>query len=265
MTTMRKQLENRWLPQYDKHGIVRTVKPHFSVAFDLIESINKKRADVNSDKRLSDVGRAGEIQAFAATKASTLVKARTAVSAAKEALQKQRVELAPAVKDKKDIARALLRQEVRSLMRSKTASDAEIFALASDDPVIMEAIFEVPSVISNLTDRQRDNALNVFLDRNASQQVAVIGEQNDAIELLEVAVRAAEESLSTAAGVAPAVFGKWLEENAPAEAKAVDTQTTEINAAAVAHNALALPYDARKDLIDKLLGTNVEELRSRGL
>jgi hypothetical protein len=260
---MRKELESRWLPKYDDHGIVKAVKPHFAAAFGLIESINKKRSEVNADKRLSEVGRAEEIQAFAATKASTLVKARAAISAAKDAVQTKRLELAPAVKDKKDIARALLRQEIRSLMRSKTPADAGIFALASDDPVIMEAIFEVPSVISNLTDKQRDNALNLFLDRNASQQVAVIGEQNDAIELLEVAVRAAEESLCTAAAVAPNNLDKWLEAKAPNEAKSVEIQTSEINAAAVEHNALALPYDARKDLIDKLLSTQVEELSAR--
>src|SRR5258705_10195860 len=62
MRTMRKELESRWLPEYDKHGIVKTVKPHFAAAFDLIDSISKKRADVNADKRFSDVGRTDEMQ-----------------------------------------------------------------------------------------------------------------------------------------------------------------------------------------------------------
>jgi hypothetical protein len=263
MTTMRKELESRWLPEYDKHGIVKTVKPHFTAAFEMIDSIDKKRAEVNADKRFSDVGRTDEMQKFATTKAPALVRARTAVSAAKDALQKQRVELAPSVKDKNDIARALLRQEVRSLMRTKTPMEAVGFAFASNDPIIMEAIFEVPSVLSNLTDKHRDDVLNTFLERNASQQIATIADQADAIELFEVALRAAEESLSTAAGVAPAVFGKWLKEKAPIDPRAVEIQTSEINAAAVEHNALALPYHARKDLIDKLLETNVGELRSR--
>jgi hypothetical protein len=55
-----------------------------------LEKFSAKRAEASADKRLSDVGRTDHVREFAATLASPVAKARTAVFAAKNALQKQR-------------------------------------------------------------------------------------------------------------------------------------------------------------------------------
>lgn len=250
--SIRRELESRWPSKFNTHAM----KQHFSNALDLVDRIEGKRIEVKADKRLSEVGHVEQVQAFAATQASALVKARAAVARARSSLEKDRAKLIPTVKDKADISAALLRQEVRSFLRSKSPSEAIQVALNPDaDPVIIAAIFEAPSVLSNVTEQSRDHILKGYLENNAAPQIAALREQNEAIGVLEAAVRIAEGAVATAAGVQPATLDRWLAEKAPketAEAVVAAAQPAAIDPSSVERDALALPFSKRKALIERL-------------
>src|SRR5258705_107629 len=79
--------------------------------------------------KVSRVGRAEDLRAVAAAKASPVAKARAAVSDMKAEVAKQRANLAPKVKDRNDVSAAMLRSDMRQFLRTK--SQAEIAALAA--------------------------------------------------------------------------------------------------------------------------------------
>ncbi|WP_338688977.1 hypothetical protein V5279_25220 [Bradyrhizobium sp. 26S5] len=211
------ELDRRWSPNYDRHSTAKAVKPHFAAVLNVLVEIDAKRSAANANKNLSDVGRADELRNFAPTLAPAMARARGAISGAKEALARQRANLAPVPKDRNDIASAILRSDVRRFNQGKPV--AEIIRMAESDSTVMEAIFEGPAALSGLTVEVRDNILKSYLEKHAAPQLAAISEQQEAIALIETGIGAASSALADVAGIQPAAFDAWLLEKAPREAR----------------------------------------------
>lgn len=216
MSNHRNELESRWRPEYDQHPIGGYTKPSFVQALNLIDKLAAHRAEADKDVRLSDVGKRDKVRSGAAALAKDMVKIRGLVAEAKVAVEKQRADLAPKVKDKTDLARALLRQEVRTFLRGMKPGEAVAYACQQNiDPVVCEAIFEAPSLVPSVSEVM-DHILRTHLNKTAGSQLAAIAEQSQAIVLSEAAVRIAQRSLAETVGAqTPAAFEAWLSENAP--------------------------------------------------
>jgi hypothetical protein len=256
-------LKSRWRPEFDKHGVAVEARKAFHNVLDAAESLAKARATFAADNTLSDIGRAKQLNALAAGEASRVTKAQRALSMGRDAVREQRMKLTPTVKDTKNLAAASLRKEIRESMRSKTA--AEIFAIASDpnaDPLIVEAMFEAPLILTGITSDQRDHLLHIVIERTAGPALVAINEQNEALDLLDAALRGSIETIREAAGVTPGQFPKWLDEHAPTKPQDIAAEAAAFKAGAIVHDALALPMASRMSLVDQLLATNTAEIKA---
>jgi hypothetical protein len=167
------ELRSRFHPAYEKHATSKATKVHLWAATAAIEQIAAKRIEIGQNKNLSDAGKAGEVRDFAQSLAPAVARARGAVAGAKRAIARQREALVPLVKDRNDIAAAMLRAEMRSFMRNMRPAEAIAFATSDvADATLFEAIFEAPLVLSNLNAMSRDRILQVYLDRHAGTQLA---------------------------------------------------------------------------------------------
>lgn len=259
--TLKTALTGRWKPEYAKHGISVAVRKHFDSVLNLVDTLDAKRAAIEADRNLSDIGRAQKMREVAIAEAPVLVKAQRGMETAQGLVRKQRLALTPTVKDKTDLAAAMLRQEVRSLLRSKEPGEALKIAMAPDaDPIVAEAIFEAPTTLSNISQVHRDQLLSVIVERTAGPQLAALAEQDETIALLNAAIKGASEPLRQTADVAPIAFDKWLAETVPADPKDVAAEADALKAAAVSVDANGLPFNERKSLIDQLLETNRAEI-----
>jgi len=219
MTELTDQLRSRFTPAYEKHATSKATKVHLWAATAAIEQIAAKRIEIGENKNLSDAGKAGELANFAQSLAPAVARARGAIAGAKQAIARQREALMPKVADRNDVSAAMLRAELRSFLRGMRPAEAMAYATSDlADDTLFQAVFEAPLGLSNLNEMGKDRILQVYLDRNASTQLADIAEQTEAIELLEAAVGAASVKFAEAVGVRIEKIDDFLVEKAPKEA-----------------------------------------------
>jgi hypothetical protein len=247
--------------KFDKHATGKALRPHFVAALSALDQIRAKRSAMQADKNLSDVGRAEQLREFAPTMAPAIAKARGAVSAVKDQIAQQRANLVPRVKNKSDIAAAILRSDTRNFLRDKT--QAEIIRFAESDPAVMEAVFEGMPALSGLTPESRGHLQSSYLERNAAPQLAAIAAQGEAVELLETAIAAAGTELADVAGIRPELLDAWIALRAPKDADAAAAAIIgEVGVDALLQNATVLDYDARKQLMNGLLEQQTTQLKA---
>lgn len=251
--SLTEQLRSRYRPTFERHATAKALKVHLWTATALVDQIAAKRAEIDKDKNWSETGKAGKVSEFAQSLAPTLAKARGAVAGAKTAVARQREALTPKVKDRNDISAAMLRAEMRSFLRGMRPAEAMAYATSDlADETFFTAVFEAPLGLSNLNEVGRDRILQAYLDRNASKQLADIAEQNEAIELVEIAVNAASGHFANAAGVRLDKLDEFLTEQAPKQA---DKAAEEMSGLSVS----ALPKPA-ESLTDRLLREGLAEI-----
>jgi hypothetical protein len=254
-----KELKSRWLPKYDVHSL--PIRKQLHNVLDAHDSIAAKRLELRADPNLSDVGRAGKLKEFAATEASRFAKASRTLEMAKSKSSSNKLALLPAVKDRTDVVGFLARQEQRVYLRS--LSEAKMTEVLSDPKTptsMLESFFELEHLLPAIAPEVRERMIDDVLARTAGPQMVALREHEQAIELLDAAVRVASNTFQQAAAVPVPLFGKWIEEVAPVDPKEVDAETAAFNSDVVTASAKALPFEARRNLIDQLLAANVAEV-----
>jgi hypothetical protein len=207
---------------------------------------------------LSDHGRRQKLQDFAKAEAGHVAKAKRALAAAQEAQAQQRNALLPTVKDKANVASAMLRQEARALLRGK--SQAEAAALLFDpnaDSILIEAVIEAPLALSGISADMKDK-----LQRTAGPMLIALAEQDEALSLLNAALRMSSETLREAVDIHPTAYDEWLAKAAPVDPKETAAELAKVTRDTIAASANALPLAERTSLIDQLLATNVASIRA---
>ena len=111
----------RWRDGSD--GRLTVVKKHFNAALDVVDAIQKERATLANDKFLSDLGKSQKLVAFAKSKATEVAKAIRSVEIGRAKMAEARAALIPSVKDKTDVAGALLRREERDRLSKLEPKD----------------------------------------------------------------------------------------------------------------------------------------------
>jgi hypothetical protein len=257
-------LKQRWNSErLDKHPLAAMVRKHFHGVLDVRDKIEAKRSELAADKTLSDLGRRQKLTELAKGEAKHVAKAQRAFAVARDKMRDQRRALMPTVKDKANVAAASLRQEIRAAMKGLPRAD--IAALVNDpttDSIVLEALFEGPTILTGLDPTTRDQLLEMAVERTAGPALVALQEQDEALELLNAANRVAAETLRTAVDVHPDAFDQWLAEVAPVDPKEAAAEAAKINRDALATSAAALPLAERTSLIDQLLATNVAEIKA---
>jgi hypothetical protein len=257
-------LKQRWNSEkLDKHPLAVVARRHFHQVLDARDAIEAKRTELAADKTLSDLGRRQKLQDLAKGQAGHVAKAQRALTAARDKMRDQRKALMPTVRNKADLASAMLRQEARAFLRGKT--QAEAVALLFDpnaDSIIIEAVFEAPTTLSGISADVKDKLLAAVIERTAGPALVALSEQDDAIDLLDAALRVSAQSLRAAVDVHPGAFDKWLAEVAPIDPKEARAEAAKISRDVLAQSATALPLAERMSLVDQLLAANMADVRT---
>jgi hypothetical protein len=263
MPTLSDNLKSRWLPSYDAHS--GAIRRHFEQALKLIGSVDAKRTELAGNKSLSDIGKKEKLAEFAKGEAATLAKAARTLQTARENVNARRAALVPSVKDKTDVAGALLRREHRDVLRTTdSANMVKILGDSATPMSMLEAIFEAPELVPTIPPANKTRLVDQLLERIAGPAVASLREQDEALTLLDVSIKAGSMTLQEAAGVYEHEFPKWMKEAAPVDPKTVEAEKDAFAAESAAAGALALPLKARMTLVESLLATNSAEVLAAG-
>ena len=144
--------------EHMRHSAYAAIEPQLQKAIKTGEALANKKAELAKDPRLSDVGRTEQLREIAALHAPTLGKAARALDKARAANQKKLAALAPVIEDPDNVAKAIVKMEIRSVMRSKTP--AEVMALASAENAhrwVIESIIEAPQLLHGLPPNTSSN------------------------------------------------------------------------------------------------------------
>jgi hypothetical protein len=96
----------------------------------------------------------------------------------------------------------------------------------------------------------------------AGPALTVIKVQEEAIGVLEAAVRGSRETVRAAANVHAGAFDKWLDEIAPITDEAKNAERLAFVRNAVSRDAAMLPDSERARLVDELLKRRVDEFKA---
>lgn len=252
-------LKTRWRPEFNSLPTASTVRKALHQVCESVEMLGGKRTTIATDPRLSEAAKAEDLRSYAASEARTVAKAQRAYSKAVEKLTERKLAMTPSVGDKTNIAAALLRGELRALMRTKSPGDqARILFDRYADPTLLEAVFEAPCELSGIDPDMRGKVLDAIVERHPGS--ATLGLEGEALAVLDAAIRMAEGDLQSAAQLTPHQFESWFEEatkQTPADAA---KEATALEAQHVAEAAKKLPFHQRHSLVESLLQTNSDEL-----
>ena len=120
--------------EYARHAAFGAIKPHLEKVIAAGESLAAKRAALAKDARLSDVGRAEQLRDIAALHAPAVAKTARMLKRARAANDEKRKALVPTVQNPADVAEALIRQEYRALLRTKTPAEAIAIVFSENAP-----------------------------------------------------------------------------------------------------------------------------------
>jgi hypothetical protein len=193
----------------------------------------------------------------------------------------RKLTLGPVGKLTPDEARTLAKRAVGSIAHGhdpagKRAEDrkgltvaelgrAEIAAMVNDpatDSIVLEALFEGPGLLTGLDPATRDQLLKIAVERTAGPALAALAEQEEALSLLNAALRMSGETLRVAVDVATGAFDKWLADAAPVDPKDTAAELAKATRDTLLANAAALPLAERMSLVDTLIATNVAAIKA---
>src|SRR4051794_3550073 len=137
MRTIRHVLSDHW--KYDDIPWLAPVKAQMDRAFAAEDEFRAHHDKVAKNQHLSPIGRQDAMKTFVGEKAHELHRARKAVDVARAKLADRRAKLLPPPPDKTDVAAAVLRSEMRQMLKGvKNAGERMRMLLAPDaDPTLL--------------------------------------------------------------------------------------------------------------------------------
>ena len=171
------------------------------LAFGIATRFRQKAQEIKADKRLSSQGHLEQIQAAVRNGPITHLKQlRAQVDADAEHLQQRRGELVLKAPDPKDVVAAMDRAEIRSWLRSLPIGERTRHALEGDERII-GAVINAPSALSGVTDEVHARATGVALDRQFGPALKKLAEEEDALAVVDSALKVASTQLLSEAGI----------------------------------------------------------------
>lgn len=258
------KVKTLWKPEYSERGTLLSLRKSFHKMLEATDQLNTNRVDVEKNTHLSDVGRRDALRKHAATEtAPSIARARHALGRVEARLAERRQSLLPMVKDKGDVAAALLRREIRESI-TKVGDRVALLSDPDTDWRIIEAIIELPKSMSGIPPEMHGKMMDALIERTHPGALTDIAVEAEAIGVAKSAIEIANTTLFAAVNMAHATaFNEWftaatvgsIEKNAAEEARTV--------AEGVLLDAKKLPVGERVSLVQSLLTTNSDELASK--
>ncbi len=185
---------------------------------DAHDGVREQHGKLAKDPNLSPIGRLDKSREFVAkTTAKQIANSRKIASDKRAANAKTLQSIKPKSPDKTDTASAMVRMDLRNMLRAMPASKRMAYASGERvDPRILEAIFEAPAVASGLDDESYGRLMQESIKRAHPEALAEVKMAEETVELLEAAVGL---TFSAAKNIgefpSDAVLEKFIESNAP--------------------------------------------------
>lgn len=180
-------------------------------------SLTAHRAKLEAPGTLNSKGVREGIREFATKNiASSYYRERRRIEQDKQKLaERQKALTIPSI-DKTDVAAAMLRQEIRNYLRAIEPAKLTALLATSGDPVLMSAIIEAPSYLTNVSDEQRGFLERSYIAANHPDELAAIEGDAAALEILTMAVEASGREICESIGFSGSIeFEKWLRASTP--------------------------------------------------
>src|SRR5258706_5625101 len=169
---------------------------HYQRVFENVDRLDAKKKELSTSAELTEIGRQRQALdfAFSAVMPDVLKGKRTLAKALQEAATK-RSKLQTPKSDPTDLAAALRRQELRSIMRAMDNKARDAFLKQNGrfsglDPEIRQAITEMPASLSGVSESVRDDFLREAME---SVNAPALEEINELERAIEIAASALEE------------------------------------------------------------------------
>lgn len=247
-------------PEYARHAGFAALKSPLERIVNVGEQLASKRAELERDARLSDVGRAEQLRDIATLHAPAVARAARMLAKARAANQEKRTALAPVIKNPDSPVEEMQRQEIRAYLRTKSPAEAIAIVFAENaQRLVVESVLEAPTFLHGVPAERVAELRNAVAERTGGAAMEALREEMEALNFAGAAIDDALDALNAAAGFNRGQYGAartqafdgWFKEAAgasdePAErsefAKAL-AETTLANA-----KALGLDYDGLKTL-----------------
>lgn len=183
-------------------------------ALDVHTKFRTKAAEVAKDPHRTPLGKQDVLRKFVGENAHEVLRIRKTVDVMRTKLTERRAKLMPAKADPANVASAVMRMEMRQMLRGiKNHGERLRLLLDNDaDTSMLEAALEAPNAMSGINDQMRELITTSVIERNHPGALAQIEKAEEAIELVDVAARVAFNTARDAAEFPnDAVFSKFVE------------------------------------------------------
>lgn len=152
---------------------------------DLRDAVANARAEIGRDTSLSDVGRQTAFRHWVSENAApALYRARRTAAACQARIDAERKTLTWPMPDKSDLAGAILRSDLRAMLRNMPQADQTI-ALA--DPMFRAAALEAPRIASGLSNENWDRLMDSEIERLHGPRRAELDRLEEDAKVLDMA------------------------------------------------------------------------------
>ncbi|PZV39747.1 hypothetical protein [Mesorhizobium kowhaii] len=204
-------LKARWRPEWSERSDLKRLHGAFHKALHFIESLPAHRAELSKPGTLSQKGLNDSVRAIAAEKiVPELRRGAWEAEKAANSIKSEMSRLAVPKPDKTDMAGAVLRSEIRTMLRSM--DHGKIVNLVMNDPAFQAAAFEGPAALSGLTEELRADLEKRMVEQNHGATIEAMDDAKEAIALAQAAFEIAISTVKDEAGFAgqEPVFDKWM-------------------------------------------------------
>lgn len=192
---MRDTLLSRF-PAGDKLASVRreVVRAH-----DTIDALTSKAREISRDEKLTRLGQRDATREHIRTVAPAIATARKALELFGKKISDKRAKLNPkGIADKTDVASAVLRSDMRKMLRDYPMGKRMQIVLAPDaDRTMIDAILEAPDALSGIDPETRVLIVERAIERDHPGQLAEIETWKSAEAVLHASVSALVNSTNT--------------------------------------------------------------------
>jgi len=221
LPTIREILTSRW--KFADAPRLKPVRAALDAALDAADAVTAKHSALAKNEKLSALGRLDDVRGFVSKSTAPAVhRARAVANKTRADLATWKARLQPPAPDRGDMAAAVLRSEMRQHLRGLSTGGRMALLLAENpDPTLLQAALEAPNFSSGLTDSLRAQMLEHYAAAKHPNDLAEIGQVEDAIELLTAATETALNAAKSASEFpSDRVFEDFVNASAPVVAPA---------------------------------------------
>lgn len=200
----------RMNPSWDKFTRLSTSA---KIAINVAETVTTAAAEVGKDAKLSPIGRVDAVRKAAKEAAAKLRDAEARAAAELADLRADHAKLTQMPADKADLARAVLRMEIRQWLRAMPAGERIVTLTGENaDPAILDAALSGPPALAGLTPETVDTVRARYIEKVHPAEAGNLSGGLEASEFATSAIAIAKADLQRAVAFdRPDEFARWYE------------------------------------------------------